>query len=86
MTLRCRFRLAMIAGMASLAAMPAFSQTQPLPQTQTLPPAADRSQSRSMVISPDGIVAAEHPLAAQVGARILETAATPWTPPSPRTP
>ena len=32
----------------------------------------DRSQSRSMVISRNGIVAAESPLAAQAGARILE--------------
>jgi gamma-glutamyltranspeptidase/glutathione hydrolase len=34
--------------------------------------AQDRSQSRSMVISRGGIVAAESPLAAQAGARILE--------------
>jgi gamma-glutamyltranspeptidase / glutathione hydrolase len=34
--------------------------------------AQDRSQARSMVISPDGIVAAESPLAAQAGVRILE--------------
>jgi gamma-glutamyltranspeptidase / glutathione hydrolase len=34
--------------------------------------AQDRSQARSMVISRDGIVAAESPLAAQVGVRILE--------------
>jgi gamma-glutamyltranspeptidase / glutathione hydrolase len=34
--------------------------------------AQDRSQSRSMVISRNGIVAAESPLAAQAGARILE--------------
>ncbi len=34
--------------------------------------AQDRSQSRSMVISRHGIVAAESPLAAQAGARILE--------------
>lgn len=33
--------------------------------------AQDRSQSRSMVITRDGIVAAENPLAAQVGAQIL---------------
>jgi len=33
--------------------------------------AQDRSQARSMVISRSGIVAAEHPLAAQVGASIL---------------
>jgi gamma-glutamyltranspeptidase/glutathione hydrolase len=32
----------------------------------------DRSQGRSMVISRNGIVAAESPLAAQAGARILE--------------
>jgi gamma-glutamyltranspeptidase/glutathione hydrolase len=32
----------------------------------------DRSQARSMVISRDGIVAAESPLAAQAGVRILE--------------
>ena len=35
-------------------------------------PAQDRSQTRSMVISRYGIVAAESPLAAQAGARILE--------------
>jgi len=34
--------------------------------------AQDRSQTRSMVISRNGIVAAESPLAAQAGARILE--------------
>jgi len=34
--------------------------------------AQDRSQSRSMVISREGIVAAESPLAAQAGVRILE--------------
>jgi len=34
--------------------------------------AQDRSQTRSMVISRQGIVAAESPLAAQAGARILE--------------
>jgi len=33
--------------------------------------AQDRSQGRSMVISRKGIVAAESPLAAQAGARIL---------------
>jgi len=32
----------------------------------------DRSQGRSMVISRNGIVAAESPLAAQAGARMLE--------------
>src|ERR1700731_3449726 len=32
----------------------------------------DRSQARSMVISRDGIVAAESPLASQAGVRILE--------------
>src|SRR5216110_808631 len=32
----------------------------------------DRSQTRSMVVSRNGIVAAESPLAAQAGARILE--------------
>ncbi len=35
-------------------------------------PAQDRSQTRSTVISQNGIVAAESPLAAQAGARILE--------------
>ncbi len=35
--------------------------------------AQERSQSRSMVISRNGIVAAESPLAAQAGARILES-------------
>src|SRR5258706_12925261 len=34
--------------------------------------AQDRSQGRSMVISRGGIVAAESPLAAQAGVRILE--------------
>src|ERR1700688_1357826 len=34
--------------------------------------AQDRSQARSMVISRDGIVAAESPLAAQAGVRVLE--------------
>jgi len=34
-------------------------------------PARDRSQGRSMVISTDGIVATEHPLAAQAGAAVL---------------
>src|SRR6266849_2287180 len=34
--------------------------------------AQDRSQGRAMVISRNGIVAAESPLAAQAGARILE--------------
>ena len=33
--------------------------------------AADRSQTRSMVISRHGIVATEHPLASQIGASIL---------------
>lgn len=42
------------------------------------PPAQspDRYQSRSMVISQNGIVAAESPLAAQAGARILEAGGT----------
>ncbi len=35
--------------------------------------AQDRSQSRSMVLSPTGIVATESVLASQVGARVLET-------------
>jgi gamma-glutamyltranspeptidase/glutathione hydrolase len=34
--------------------------------------AQDRSQARSMVISQNGIVAAESPLAAQAGVRVLE--------------
>ena len=34
--------------------------------------AQDRGQARSMVISRQGIVAAESPLAAQAGAKILE--------------
>ena len=37
----------------------------------TTAPAADRSQTRSMVISRYGIVATEHPLASQIGATIL---------------
>jgi gamma-glutamyltranspeptidase/glutathione hydrolase len=36
-------------------------------------PGQDRSQARSMVVSQKGIVAAESPLAAQVGVRILES-------------
>src|SRR5438105_13987025 len=35
--------------------------------------AQDRSQARSMVVSKNGIVAAESPLAAQAGVRILES-------------
>src|ERR1700731_2173813 len=35
--------------------------------------AQDRSKTRSMVVSRDGIVAAESPLAAQAGVRILES-------------
>src|ERR1700746_2279757 len=35
--------------------------------------AQDRGQARSMVISKNGIVAAESPLAAQAGGRILES-------------
>ncbi len=35
--------------------------------------AQDRSQARSMVISQNGIVAAESPLAAQAGVRVLES-------------
>src|SRR5205814_7589707 len=35
--------------------------------------AQDRSQARSMVVSKGGIVAAESPLAAQAGVRILES-------------
>ena len=34
--------------------------------------AQDRSQARSMVITRQGIVASEHPLASQIGARVLE--------------
>src|SRR5262249_21754177 len=34
--------------------------------------AQDRSQARSMVVSKQGIVAAESPLAAQAGVRVLE--------------
>src|SRR6267154_5787085 len=35
--------------------------------------AQDRGQARSMVVSKNGIVAAESPLAAQAGVRILES-------------
>jgi gamma-glutamyltranspeptidase/glutathione hydrolase len=35
--------------------------------------AQDRSQTRSMVVSRNGIVAAESPLAAEAGVRILES-------------
>ncbi len=73
MTYRFKARFA-AAALAVAAASPARPQTQPLPQTQT--PAADRTQTRSMVVSPDGIVAAEHPLAAQAGARVLENGGT----------
>ena len=38
-----------------------------------LPGAQDRNQARSMVISKSGIVAAESPLAAEAGVRILES-------------
>src|SRR5438477_85390 len=38
--------------------------------------AQDRSQGRSMVISRNGIVAAESPLAAEAGVRILERGGT----------
>ena len=71
---RFRTRFAAAALALAAAASPARPQTQPLPQTQT--PAADRTQARSMVVSPDGIVAAEHPLAAQAGARMLEDGGT----------
>jgi hypothetical protein len=46
--------------------------------------AQDRNQGRSMVISRNGIVAAESPLAAQAGVQMLERAATPWMRPSRR--
>jgi gamma-glutamyltranspeptidase / glutathione hydrolase len=39
-------------------------------------PAQDRDQTRSMVITRHGIVATEHPLASQIGARILEQGGT----------
>src|SRR5256885_6999484 len=39
--------------------------------------AQDRSQGRSMVISRGGIVAAESPLAAQAGVRVLESGGGP---------
>jgi gamma-glutamyltranspeptidase / glutathione hydrolase len=71
---RAHLAIAALALAAAVSASPARSQTQPLPQTQT--PAADRTQTRSMVVSPDGIVATEHPLAAQAGARILEDGGT----------
>src|SRR3712207_85236 len=71
---RFRTRFAAAALALAAAASPARPQTQPLPQAQT--PAADRTQARSMVVSPDGIVAAEPPLAAQAGARILEDGGT----------
>src|SRR5436189_4809719 len=38
--------------------------------------AQDRSQARSMVITRQGIVASEHPLASQIGVRILEQGGT----------
>jgi gamma-glutamyltranspeptidase / glutathione hydrolase len=53
--------LAKISGLAALALLSTFANAQ------------DRSQTRSMVISRGGIVAAESPLAAQAGVRILET-------------
>jgi hypothetical protein len=41
--------------------------------------AQDRGQGRSMVISRGGIVAAESPLAAQAGVRMLERGGMRWT-------
>ena len=52
----------------SVSARPTQS-TQPRSQSANKP--GDRSQTRSMVITRGGIVAAESPLAAQVGAQIL---------------
>src|ERR1043166_3373637 len=40
-------------------------------RAQSAPPAEDRSQARSMVITRYGIVATEHPLASEIGTRIL---------------
>jgi gamma-glutamyltranspeptidase/glutathione hydrolase len=51
--------VAIVAGVALIGACPGKAQ--------------DRSQTRSMVITQGGIVAAESPLAAQVGVRILES-------------
>ena len=53
--------------LAKLFVFPAFMMF------STFANAQDRSQTRSMVISRGGIVAAESPLAAQAGVRILET-------------
>jgi gamma-glutamyltranspeptidase / glutathione hydrolase len=53
--------VAIVAGVALIGACPGQAQAQ------------DRSQTRSMVITQGGIVAAESPLAAQVGVRILES-------------
>ena len=47
--------------------------------------AQDRSQTRSMVISRYGIVAAESPLARKPACASSSVAETPWTPPLPRT-
>jgi gamma-glutamyltranspeptidase / glutathione hydrolase len=52
-----------------LALIVAAATAIPRPEGQ----AQDRSQNRSMVVSRNGIVAAESPLAAQAGARILES-------------
>jgi len=54
--------------------MVVFAMTLPISDAQNPPPVApvDRGQARSMVITQDGIVAAESPLAAQAGVEMLK--------------
>ena len=54
--------------------MVVFAMTLPISDAQNSPPVApvDRGQARSMVITQDGIVAAESPLAAQAGVEMLK--------------
>jgi gamma-glutamyltranspeptidase/glutathione hydrolase len=58
----------------SVALMAVFAMTLPISDAQNPPPVApvDRGQARSMVITQDGIVAAESPLAAQAGVEMLK--------------
>jgi gamma-glutamyltranspeptidase/glutathione hydrolase len=58
----------------SVALMVVFAMTLPISDAQNPPPVApvDRGQARSMVITQDGIVAAESPLAAQAGVEMLK--------------
>jgi gamma-glutamyltranspeptidase/glutathione hydrolase len=58
----------------SVALMVVFAMTLPISDAQNPPPVApvDRGQARSLVITQDGIVAAESPLAAQAGVEMLK--------------